>query len=327
VEAVAGRRPLLGALFVLLGSATFGTSGAFAKPLIASGWSPLVVVTLRVSLSALVMVPVALWSLRGRMHLLRHNLRVVLAYGAMAVAGAQLFYFNAVQLLSVGVALLLEYLGVILVVGWLWVRYGRRPSLLTALGIVCAVAGLVLVLDVLSGLRVSGAGVVWGLLAAVGLAVFYVVSSHEDDRALPPLALAGLGLGAGAVVLLVACLLRVLPVTTGARQVDVAGHAVAWWLPVLELALVAATAAYAFAVVGARLAGATLASFLGLSEVLFAVLAAWLVLGEMPRLVQLGGGVLVLAGVVLVRLAEIRAARASLRAALSSEPETPVPVL
>jgi drug/metabolite transporter (DMT)-like permease len=316
---------LLGALFVLLGSATFGTSGAFAKPLIAAGWSPLVVVTLRVSLSALVMVPVALWSLRGRMHLLRHNLRVVLAYGAMAVAGAQLFYFNAVQLLSVGVALLLEYLGVILVVGWLWARYGRRPSLLTALGMACAVAGLVLVLDVFSGLRVSGAGVVWGLLAAVGLAVFYVVSSHEHENALPPLALAGLGLGAGAVVLGLACLLHVLPVSAGARVVTLAGHAVAWWLPVLELALVAATAAYAFAVVGARLAGATLASFLGLSEVLFAVVAAWLVLGEMPRLVQLAGGVLVLAGVVLVRVAEIRATRAAL-APSSDGLEAPLPV-
>ena len=326
MQAVAGRRPLLGALFVLLGSATFGTSGAFAKPLIAAGWSPLVVVTLRVATSAVVMVPVALWSVRGRTHLLRRNVGVVLAYGAVAVAGCQLFYFNAVQQLSVGVALLLEYLGVILVVGWLWARYGRRPSLLTWLGVLSAVVGLVLVLDVFSGLRISGAGVVWGLFAAVGLAVFYVLAAHETEDSLPPLVLAGLGLGAGAVMLLLACLLRLQPVTTGAREVLIAGHSVPWWLPVIELALVAAAAAYTLAVIGARLAGATLASFLGLSEVLFAVLAAWLVLGEMPRAVQLVGGVFVLAGVVLVRLAEIRAARTT-RSPVPDDVEVTVPVV
>lgn len=309
VDALAGRRPLLGAVFALLAAATFGTSGAFAKPLITTGWSPLVVVTLRVGTASVVLVPVALVSLRGRLHLVRRNAPVVLAYGAIAVAGCQLFYFNAVQRLSVGVALLLEYLGIILVVGWLWARYGKRPDRLTTLGIVASVLGLGLVLDVLSGVRVSGAGVAWGLLAAVGLAVFYVVSAREDEGALPPLALAGLGLGTGAVLLALACLVRLQPVSVGAREVVLAGAVVPWWVPVLELALVAAAFAYAVGVVGARLAGATLASFLGLAEVLFAVLFAWLLLGELPRPVQLVGGALVLAGVVLVRVAEVRAAR------------------
>ena len=127
-------------------------------------------------------------------------------------------------------------------------------------------------------------------------------------------------------MLLLACLLRLQPVGAGAREVVVAGHSVPWWLPVLELAIVAAAAAYTLAVVGARLAGATLASFLGLSEVLFAVLAAWLVLGEMPRAVQLLGGVFVLAGVVLVRLGEIRAARAAEASQHPAEVEVPLPV-
>ena len=48
--------------------------------------------------------------------------------------GAQLCYFNAVARLSVGVALLLEYLGILLVVGWLWLRHGHRPRRLTVAG-------------------------------------------------------------------------------------------------------------------------------------------------------------------------------------------------
>ena len=47
--------------------------------------------------------------------------------------------------------------------------------------------------------------------------------------------------------------------------------------------------------------GSRVASFVGLSEVLFAVLIAWFVLGEAPTLVQAIGGALIVAGVVLVR--------------------------
>jgi len=41
-----------------------------------------------------------------------------------------------------------------------------------------------------------------------------------------------------------------------------------------------------------------------LTEVLFAVLFAWLLLGELPVPIQLLGGVLILSGVVAVRLGE-----------------------
>jgi drug/metabolite transporter (DMT)-like permease len=47
------------------------------------------------------------------------------------------------------------------------------------------------------------------------------------------------------------------------------------------------------------------ASFVGLTEVLFAVLFAWLLLGELPAPVQLAGGVLIIAGVVAVRVGEL----------------------
>ena len=50
---------------------------------------------------------------------------------------------------------------------------------------------------------------------------------------------------------------------------------------------------------------------MGLTEVLFAVLLAWLLLGELPTPVQLTGGVLILAGVGAVRVGELRARTAA----------------
>jgi len=73
--------------------------------------------------------------------------------------------------------------------------------------------------------------------------------------------------------------------------------------------LVATAFAYVSGVAATVRMGERLASFVGLSEVLFAVVIAWLLLGEAPTLVQAAGGVLVVAGVVLVRLAGTPAAR------------------
>ena len=60
-------------------------------------------------------------------------------------------------------------------------------------------------------------------------------------------------------------------------------------------------------IAGARRLGSTLASFVGLTEVLFAVLIAWVLLGETPGLIRAIGGLLILGGVVAVRMGEMRA--------------------
>jgi hypothetical protein len=58
-----------------------------------------------------------------------------------------------------------------------------------------------------------------------------------------------------------------------------------------------------------------------LSEVMFAVLFAWILLGELPRPVQLVGGLFILAGIVAVRSEQRRGPgdRSALPSALPSE--------
>ena len=73
-----------------------------------------------------------------------------------------------------------------------------------------------------------------------------------------------------------------------------------------RLGLVTAAFAYVTGIEAGRRLGSRLASFVALCEVLAAVVFAWLLLGELPRTIQLAGGVLVLAGVVVVKLGEAR---------------------
>src|SRR5215210_6831456 len=127
-----------------LSAATFATSGSFAGSLLQAGWTPGAAVTVRVVTAAVLLTLPALLALRGQGARLRRGSGLLTAYGLVAVAGAQLCYFNAVQHLSVAVALLLEYSGTLLVVGWLWLRQGQRPRGLTFVGAILAVAGLAL---------------------------------------------------------------------------------------------------------------------------------------------------------------------------------------
>jgi drug/metabolite transporter (DMT)-like permease len=295
----------------VLSAATFGTSGSFATSLIDSGWSPAAAVTARIMIAAAVLTVPALLLLRGRYALVVASLRSVAVFGVLAVAGAQLCYFNAVEHLSVGVALLLEYLGVLLVVGWLWLRQGHRPRRLTVAGAAAAVIGLALVLDVTGRHHVDPVGVLWGLGAAVGLAAYFVLSAQEEN-ALPPIAMAWSGMTVGALTLVALGLAGAVPIHANTHDVHFLSHRTSWLVPVLGLSLVAAVFAYAAGIRAARILGAKVASFVGLSEVLFAVLFAWLLLGQLPRGAQFVGGVFILGGVALVRVDELRAPVAEL---------------
>ena len=297
------RTGLLGLLLAVLSAAAFGTAGVFATGLLDAGWSAGSAVTVRMGVAALALTVPAALQLRGRWQLLRSNAGAVLAFGALAVALPQLAYFSAVSRLSVGVALLLEYSGVLLVVLWTWARLGQRPSAVTGTGVVLALGGLVLVLDVARGARIDPVGVVWGLVAALGLAAYFVLSARTED-ALPPLVSAWAGLAVGALVLGAAALVGVVPWRTATADVEFAGWSTSWLVPVLGLSLLAAAFAYATGIAAVRRLGSRLSSFVGLSEVLFAVAAAWLALGQRPGPVQLAGGIVVLAGIVLVRLGE-----------------------
>ncbi|MBF5032152.1 MULTISPECIES: EamA family transporter [unclassified Micromonospora] len=289
----------------LLSAITFATSGTFARPLITGEWTAVAVVIARVGIAALVLAVPAVLALRGRWNVLRRNAGTVVLFGLLGVATAQACFFNAVRYLPVGVALLLEYLGIVLVVGWMWLVHGQRPRLLTVAGSVIALCGLVLVLDLTGAGRLDPVGVLWGLGAGVGLAGYFVIAGRID-AGLPSVVMASGGMAVGALALLLLGGIGALPLAAGTADVTFGGHRVSWLVPIAGLSLIAAVVAYLAGVAGTRLLGARLSSFVGLTEVMFAVLIAWLVLDELPSLIQLAGGVLILGGVALVRADELR---------------------
>jgi drug/metabolite transporter (DMT)-like permease len=294
-----------GIWIALASAAAFGVSGPFAKSLLDVGWSPGAAVAVRIGGAALVLLIPALIAMRGRWGKLPRNALMLGVYGTVAIALCQFFFFNAVQRMSVGVSLLLEYLAPILVVGWLWLSSRKRPHRFTTAGSITAVAGLLLVLDLGAGQRLDPGGVLFGLGAAVCLAVFFVMSARINDD-LPPLAMAAGGMVVGTAALAVLGVTGLMPFRFELRDVTLAGWQTGWLVPVLGLVLVSAAFAYVTGILAAQRLGSKVASFVALTEVMFAVLAAWLMLGELPGPMQLAGGALIVAGVALVRLDELR---------------------
>jgi drug/metabolite transporter (DMT)-like permease len=118
--------------------------------------------------------------------------------------------------------------------------------------------------------------------------------------------MAGGGMAVGAALIFALGIAGLMPLTFSASDVVFAGHLVPWLVPVLGLVLITTVFAYVAGIIATRGLGSKVASFVALFEVLFAVIWAWILLGEMPRLVQLLGGVCIMAGVVMVRLDELR---------------------
>ena len=306
------RRTATGLALAVVSAASFGLSGPLAKGLMATGWSTGAAVTVRVGLAAALLAAPAVLALGGRWWLLRSNAGLLLAYGGISVAGAQFAFFNAVEHLPVGTALLLEYTAPVAIVGWLWLRHGHRPGPQILVGALICGFGLVLVLEVFSGGEINLVGVAWGLAAMAGTACYFLLSAREGNG-LPPLVLAEGGLLVGTALLALCGLIGFVPMTFTTTPVQYADGTVPWWVPVLGLGVVTAALSYTTGIAASRRLGARLASFVALTEVVAALVFAWLLLAEVPGPVQALGAGLILAGVVVVKLGEAGPATSSRR--------------
>jgi drug/metabolite transporter (DMT)-like permease len=316
----------------LVSAMCFGTSGTFGTALIGAGWSPAGAVLARVLVAALALTVPAVLALRGRWRVLRRSAWQVTVYGLVGVAACQVCYFNAIARMPVGISIMLEYLGIVLIVLWLWVRHGQTPRPLTIGGGVAALGGLALMLNLTGAGGVSLTGVLFALTAAVSMAVYFFQSaatagttaqtnaavgagagapagapagsSADSPGDLPPVVLTWGGMIVGAAAIAVVGAARVMPVRFAGADVALFGGRTSWIVPVLGLGVLAAAIAYVTGIGAARRLGPKFGSFVAMAEIGFAVLFAWILLHQTPTATQFVGGALILAGVIAVRLYE-----------------------
>lgn len=139
---------------------------------------------------------------------------------------------------------------------------------------------------------------------AVSSSVAHFLIAADTESGLPPVTLAGGGLVVGALTLGALAAVGVLPMHATFRVAAYATGGPPWWVPLLLLGLVTAALAYTTGIAASRRLGSRVASFVALLEVVAGVGFAWLLVAQLPGVSQLIGGLLIIGGVVLVKLAD-----------------------
>ncbi len=281
---------LSGAALVIASAAAFGTMAVLARIAYASGVDTATLLALRFTLAALMMFAIA--RARG-VAMPRGALLVACALlGGVGYGGQAFSFFTALTLAPAGVVALLLYLypaGVALLAA-VFLHDRLTPAKIGAL--VLALAGMALTVAPALNAQTqtaAPAGIAFAVAAAAIYAVYIVVGARIG-RQVEPLALATIVIASAAVVFDVAAAVH------GPRwPMSSAG-----WLAIVGIALVSTVAAITLFFAGLARIGPTRASTLSTVEPVVTVALAAIVLGETVAPIQLAGGALILAAVILL---------------------------
>lgn len=292
----------------LVSACAFGGSGVAAKPLIDLGLDPLQVVWMRVAGAALVLLPVAL---RSRA-LPRQRPGLVAGFGLLAIVGCQALYFVAIARIPVGIAILVEYLGPALLLGWIRFVQRRPVTRAAALGVVLATAGMTCVVEVWSGLAFDALGLLYAFGAACCQVAYFVLADgggpgRTDGAAAPePESVIAHGLVVGALVLTAVSHPWTMRWHTLGHQAALGDREVPAVLLVGWIVLVSTVVAYLTGVTAVRSLSPQVAAVVGGMEAVIATVLAWILLAEHLGFWQVAGGALVVAGALVAQTASAK---------------------
>jgi drug/metabolite transporter (DMT)-like permease len=224
------------------------------------------------------------------------TLGALVLLGAIGYGGQAFSFFTALTLAPAGLVALLLYLHPALVALLAAALLHERLTPVKLVALAIALAGMVLTIAPALTTPESvpaGAGVVSGIVFAIAAAVFYslyIIAGAWLGRRVDAFPVSTVVIASAAVLFTAAALVR------GPRW----PQAPEGWVAVVAIALLSTVAAVTLYFAGLKLIGPTRASTLSTLEPLVTVTLAALVLGERIAPVQMAGGALILAAVVLL---------------------------
>lgn len=299
-------RPAFGYAMALASAAMFGINGAVIKVALGAGMSAYRLAELRCLFSfAIFVLIVAAWR-PERLRVGGRELIYLAVFGACAVVLTQLLYLLALRRLKIGVALVLIFLGPLLVA--LWARFvGKRqvrPRFWVALGL--SLVGLVLVVRVWDRFSLDGLGVAFALCGAAAYALYVLYAEHAVGRR-DPISLLCFGFFFACLVWTIAQPWWSLPWHVLATDVsldgNLAGTNVPEWALVAWVVVLGTVVPFILVVGALQHLPATRVAICGMLEPVIAAVVAYGWLDETLAPAQLLGGLLVLAAIGIAQTA------------------------
>src|SRR4051795_290099 len=287
---------------VALAATLFAVNGTVSKVILGSGIDAEQLTELRCTGALVGLLLIALVTRPSSLRLRRSELPVIVALGVVGLALVQWSYFFAIHRLEIGIALVVQFVGPILVALWARFVYGEDVRARIWVALALAITGLTLIVEIWQADRPDAAGLAAAALAAITYAA-YILLAERGVRRRDPISLSAWGfLFATLFWSLLAPWWR-FPAGRVDDHVSLLGHLASSQLPIWALmswmVLFGTIIPFVLIVGSLRHLSATRTGVTAMLEPVLAIVVAWAWLGESLDLTQLSGAAVTLAGISL----------------------------
>lgn len=286
-----------GLLLVVLAASLWGVSGSVAKHIFNQQVSPFDLTSIRLFFSFVVLFLYLAATNRSLLRISISDIPYFLTFGCFGVALVQFAYLFTISQTNVATAVFLEYLAPVLAALYGMVFLKERPHYFKILALFLAVGGGMFIVNGSpgGGLTVNRAGLISGLTSAAAFA-FHSIYSKKGLARHNPWTVLTYGSAAGSLLWSF-----YLPPWQA-----MAGHTVTNWLFFMYIVIFATILPYGFFIVSLKYLDPVKAGIISTLEPVIAAFVAWLFLHESFFPLQVLGGALVCAAVIMVQISPTR---------------------
>lgn len=295
-------RALRAEAFLVLGASAFAFNGVVSKLVLTDGLSAWRLTQIRCTgafLILLIFVVVRNWK---SLLTTKVELPWLAAYGIIGFALVQVGYFIAIARMPISVALIIEFTAPIWIV--IYIRFIKKKFVppMMWLSLILGFSGLLLVGQVWQGLTLDGIGITAAFLDAFALAAYFLlgeklVAFRSTDT------LTVWGLGFASLVWAITTPVWSFPFSILAEEVNLLGifkeHTLPGWILISWIVVMGTIVPYLLILTGLKQLSASTSSVIGMLEPVIAGVIAWWWLNETFTAIQLIGGTVVIAGIIL----------------------------
>jgi drug/metabolite transporter (DMT)-like permease len=295
------KHPWRGYFFIATATFCWGAAATFGKAIFNGSLfaghtliSPMVLTQARTSFTVLVLGPMLLLRFGRRIFAInRDDLVLCALVGTLGVACSNYFYYLAVQKSTVSLAITVQYTAPVWVLLYMVARGRERPSLQKAAAALVAIVGTALAIGLFqSGVKFSVIAVTAALLASFGYAFYNIAGQGLVSRNHQFTVMFYVLLSSALMWLVVNPPWRLLAQQYTGRQ----------WQFLFVFACLSMVLPYMLYLSGLKYLDPTRAVITSCLEPVFAILFAWIFVGESLRGLQVAGIVAVLVATVMVQM-------------------------
>ena len=298
---VANRRPAVGITAVSFAALMFGFNASTVKIILGTEISPEQLVLFRATITALLAGLVLLFTNRKAFKVTMKELPVLIFYGIFGIALMQWSYSNAVSLLPISVALLIEYTAIVIVplASLLLFKEKVRPRLW--FGIAAVLVGLAIVSNLWNS-SLNPIGVAWAFMAAVCLSIYFLIGEHTQRKrdAMSTLFY---------TFAVASVFWAIMNFINPAKMIDInlvfnlggnlSGISMPVWAGLLWIGIMGSFIPMLLDYIALGNLSATAVGVIATAETVFATIFAWAWLNESMTTLEVIGGLIVVAGIIL----------------------------